>query len=89
MLEGTDCPTEVERELERLVSLLGLHQPQARRAGLMQRRARASGARLGENDAWIAATASLAKLTLVGDDDRAFAGRPGLAYINFRRGTAD
>ena len=55
----------------------------------MQRRARASGARLGENDAWIAATASLAKLTLVGDDDRAFAGRPGLAYINFRRGTAD
>lgn len=84
MLEGSDHPVEVERELGRLVILLGLHQAHARRAGLMQRRARAAGVRLGENDAWIAATAAMTQLTLVGDDDRAFANRPGVAYVNFR-----
>lgn len=84
MLEGSDHPMEVERELTRLVSLLGLHQAHARRAGLMQRRARKTGVRLGENDAWIAATAAMTQLTLVGDDDNAFAHQPGVAYVNFR-----
>jgi predicted nucleic acid-binding protein len=50
----------------------------------MQQRARAKGTRMGENDAWIAATAALAQLTIIGDDDRAFGDRPAVAYVNFR-----
>ncbi|MFM9080241.1 MAG: hypothetical protein ACKOTE_08945 [Opitutaceae bacterium] len=39
---------------------------------------------MGENDAWIAATAAFAQLTIIGDDDRAFANRPSVTYVNFR-----
>lgn len=84
LLEGADDPAAVERELVRLARCLGLSQQHARRVGLIQRRARDHGTRLGENDAWIAATASLAGLRLVGDDDRAFANRPSVSYVNFR-----
>jgi len=41
---------------------------------------------MGENDAWIAATAALGKLKIVGDDNNAFADRPAAAYSNFRTG---
>jgi predicted nucleic acid-binding protein len=88
LLEGADSPDEVERKVFETVSVLGLHRQHARRAGLMQRRAREAGSRMGENDAWIAATAALANLKIVGDDDNAFADRPGVAYANFRTGTS-
>ena len=84
LLEGANDPAAVERELGLLARPLGLSQQHARRVGMIQRRARDNGTRLGENDAWIAATAALAQLKLVGDDDRAFANRPAVSYVNFR-----
>jgi predicted nucleic acid-binding protein len=84
LLEGAENPTAVERHLDGVVNLLGLHRQHARRVGLMQRRAKRNGSRMGENDAWIAATAALAHLRIVGDDDAAFAQRDGVAYSNFR-----
>lgn len=86
LLEGAGDAGAVERELGLLARFLGLSQQHARRVGLIQRRARANGTRLGENDAWIAATAALGQLKLVGDDDRAFANRPTVSYVNFRTG---
>jgi predicted nucleic acid-binding protein len=88
LLEGADDPGVVERQLGLLARTLGLFQQHARRAALMQRRARTAGSRMGENDAWIAATAAMAQLRLVGDDDKAFTARAGLAYVNFRTGVA-
>jgi predicted nucleic acid-binding protein len=84
LLEGAEDPAEVERQLTELAMLLGLHRQHARRAGIIQRRARTDGNRMGENDAWIAATAALGHLKIVADDDKAFAGRPSIAYSNFR-----
>lgn len=88
LLEGAEDARELERELNRLAHLLGVHSQQARKVGLMQRRARTKGTRMGENDAWIAATATLASLILIGDDDRAFSNRPGLRYCNFHGPTS-
>jgi predicted nucleic acid-binding protein len=87
LIEGAADAHVVERELLQLARLVGLHHQHASRAGLMQQRARAAGRRMGENDAWIAATAALAKLTVIGDDDNAFADRVSVAYINFRAAT--
>jgi len=87
LLEGAENPNEVERQLMGMAILLGLHRQHARRAGTMQRRARSDGNRMGENDAWIAATAAIGHLKIIGDDDKAFAGRSALAYANFRTGT--
>ncbi len=84
LIEGADDARAVERELHQLARLLGLHHQHANRAGLMQRRSRATGRRMGENDAWIVATAALAELTVIGDDDKAFADRAAVAYVNFR-----
>ncbi|HVW19895.1 MAG TPA: type II toxin-antitoxin system VapC family toxin [Opitutaceae bacterium] len=84
LVEGADDPGELAREFHAIVHCLGLHQQHGIRAGLLQRHGREQGRRMGENDAWIAATATLGDLTLVGDDDAAFAGRPGLDYVNFR-----
>lgn len=84
LIEGAGDATAVERELLRLARVVGLRHQHGTRAGLMQQRARARGTRMGENDAWIAATAALAQLTIIGDDDRAFANRPSVAYVNFR-----
>lgn len=86
LLEGADDAAAVERALGVLARSLGLSHQHARRVGLIQRRARANGTRLGENDAWIVATAALGQLKLVGDDDRAFANRPTVSYVNFRTG---
>lgn len=83
LLEGAEDGEAVERELSHLAQFLSLGQQHSRRAGLMQQRAR--GKRMGENDAWIAATASLTKLVIIGDDDKAFDDRPAVAYLNFRR----
>lgn len=88
LIEGADDARLVERELLSLARVVGLHHQHGTRAGLLQRRARSAGKRLGENDAWIAATAALARLTIIGDDDRAFGDRPGLAYVNFRTAVA-
>jgi len=85
LVEGAEDAGTVERELGRLARLVGLHHQHAIRAGLMQRRARASGSRMGENDAWIAATAAMAQLVVIADDDKAFAKRPAVAYVNFRK----
>ena len=84
ILEGAENPDEAERQLMSMAILLGLHRQHARRAGMIQRRARTEGSKMGENDAWIAATAALGHLKLVGDDDNAFAGRSWIAYANFR-----
>jgi len=84
LIEGAGDATAVERELLRLARVVGLHHHHGTRAGLMQQRARTRGTRMGENDAWIAATAALAQLTIIGDDDRAFANRPSVDYVNFR-----
>jgi len=85
LLEGADDTEAVEQELMRLAQFLNLGQQHAKRAGLMQQRARSQGKRMGENDAWIAATASLTKLVIIGDDDKAFEDRPSVAYLNFRK----
>jgi predicted nucleic acid-binding protein len=84
LIEGADDAFAVERELQQVARLLGLHHRHANRAGRLQKRAQRDGRRLGENDAWIAATAVAAQLTVIGDDDRAFANRTALAYLNFR-----
>lgn len=84
LIEGASDAVAVERGLLRLTRLVGIHHQHGNRAGLMQQRARATGTRMGENDAWIAATAALAQLTIIGDDDRAFGDRPAVAYVNFR-----
>ena len=86
LLEGANDPDKAERQLTEMAIPLGLHRQHARRAGMIQRRARSRGTRMGENDAWIAATAALAHLKIVGDDDSAFADRPAVAYTNFRDG---
>lgn len=61
-------------------TLVGLSLPIARRAALLQRRL---PPRLGENDAWLAATALHHGFTLV-TSDQDFARVPRLAWINFK-----
>ena len=85
LVEGAEDAGAVERELCRLTRLVGPHHQHAIRAGRMQRRARASGSPMGENDARIAATAAMAQLVVAGDDDKAFAKRPSVAYVNFHK----
>ena len=72
-------------EAESLASLLrftiqGLHLAQARRCALLQRR---SSQRLGENDAWLVATAESIKADVVAADRAAFE-RLGARYLRFR-----
>jgi predicted nucleic acid-binding protein len=82
VLEEAVDPLELAAELRVLFRFQSIGQDVAERVALIQRR---SARRMGENDAWIAATAMKAGLTLVGDDDRAFEGRDPLPYVNFRR----
>jgi PIN domain. len=58
----------------------GLHFAHARRCALLQRRA---SRRLGENDAWLIATAQMLDADVVGADREAFA-RLGPRYLRFR-----
>ena len=58
----------------------GLHFAHARRCALLQRRA---SRRLGENDAWLIATAQMLDADVVGADREAF-DRLGSRYLRFR-----
>ena len=73
---------EQAAELRLRFRFQGIGQDVAERVALLQR---LSARRMGENDAWIAATAIKGDLTLVADDDEAFVGRPRLDYVNFRQ----
>lgn len=82
VLEGAVDTRIAEQELRRLAGFVSLGAETARRCALNQRRAKAAGRRMGENDAWIAATAELSNLNLIGHDE-AFKERPRLHYLDF------
>ena len=79
--QALDMPRQAA-DLRMRFRFQGIGQDVAERVALLRRR---SARRMGENDAWIAATAIKAGLTLVADDDEAFADRAPLKYVNFRR----
>jgi predicted nucleic acid-binding protein len=64
---GVNSPEELDRLLRR-VRVLMLHRQVAWEAGRIERELIASGARLGENDNWIAATARAWGLRVVTRD---------------------
>jgi predicted nucleic acid-binding protein len=61
-------------------SIQGLHLAHAARCASLQSRA---ARRMGENDAWLIATADLIDAEIVGDDRTAFE-RLGKRYLRFR-----
>ena len=79
LLEGAIDEAMVFSSLQRF-SIQGLHLAQARRCALLQRR---SSRRLGENDAWLVATAESLNADVVGADRAAFE-RLGARYLRFR-----
>ena len=79
ILEGAADQLAAERSLHRF-TIQGIQLAQARRCARMQRRA---SRRLGENDAWIVATAETLDADVVGADRPAFA-RLGSRYLPFR-----
>ncbi len=79
LLEGAVNEAEALATLQRF-TIQGLHLAQARRCALLQRRA---SRRLGDNDAWLVATAELLDADVVGADRRAFE-RLGARYLRFR-----
>lgn len=79
LLEGAADEAAAVASLQRFV-LQGLHLAQARRCAHLQRRA---SRRLGENDAWIVATAESIDADVVGADRTAF-DRLGSRYLRFR-----
>ena len=68
ILEGVADADRAFAALQRFV-IQGLHLAQARRCALLQRRSRR---RLGENDAWLVATAETLDADVVGADRAAF-----------------
>jgi predicted nucleic acid-binding protein len=78
MLEGADDEDRAFAALQRF-SILGLHLAQARRCALLQRRA---SSRMGENDAWLVATAESIPADIVAADRKAFE-RLGVGYLRF------
>lgn len=78
---GVDSPSELDRLLRR-VRVLHLHMQVAWEAGRIERELAALGARLGENDNWIAATARTWGLPLVSRDD-AFERVQGLRVVRY------
>jgi len=78
LLEGAADESTALSSLQRF-SIQGLHLAQARRCALLQRR---SGRRMGENDAWLIATAESINADVVGADRAAFA-RLGARYLRF------
>jgi predicted nucleic acid-binding protein len=78
LLEGAVSEARAVSELHRFV-IQGLHLAQARQCAKVQRR---SSRRLGENDAWIVATAELLDADVVGADRKAFE-RLGPRYLRF------
>lgn len=78
LLEGAADPAATLASLQRF-SVQGLQLAQARRCALLQRR---SDRRLGENDAWLVATAESIDADIVGADRTAFE-RLGDRYLRF------
>jgi predicted nucleic acid-binding protein len=79
LLEGATDERSTFASLQRF-AIQGLHLAQARRCALLPRRA---AQRLGENDAWLVATAESIDADVVGADRAAFE-RLGARYIRFR-----
>jgi len=79
LLEGALDQAHALAALQRF-AIQGLHLAQARRCALMQRR---TSKRLGENDAWLVATADSLNADVVGADRDAFE-RLGARYLRFR-----
>jgi predicted nucleic acid-binding protein len=79
ILEGADDEAAALASLQRF-AIQGLHLAQARRCALLQRRA---SRRMGENDAWLVATARALDADVVAVDRRAFE-RLGARYLRFR-----
>jgi predicted nucleic acid-binding protein len=79
LLEGAEDERSALVSLQRF-AIQGLHLAQARRCALQQRRA---SHRLGENDAWLVATAESIDADVVGADRAAFE-RLGSRYLRFR-----
>jgi len=79
LLEGAADETSALASLQRF-SLQGVHLAQAQRCARLQRRAQR---RLGENDAWLVATAESIDADIVGSDRAAFE-RLGSRYVRFR-----
>jgi predicted nucleic acid-binding protein len=79
VLEGVISEADGLAALQRF-TIQGLHLAQARRCALLQRRA---SRRLGENDAWLVATAESIDADVVAADRSAFE-RLGARYLRFR-----
>lgn len=79
LLEGAVDEAAAWASLQRF-TIQGVHLAQARRCAVLQR---GSARRMGENDAWLVATAEALDADLVGDDHRAFE-RLGTRYLRFR-----
>jgi predicted nucleic acid-binding protein len=79
LLEGAISEADALAALQRF-TIQGLHLAQARRCALLQRRA---SRRLGENDAWLVATAESIDADVVAADRSAFE-RLGARYLRFR-----
>ena len=79
VLEGAADEAAAFASLQRF-AVQGLHLAQARRCALLQRRA---SRRMGENDAWLMATADSLNADIVGADRAAFE-RLGARYLRFR-----
>ena len=79
ILEGASDAAATLASLQRF-AIHGLYLAQAQRAALLQRRA---SRRVGENDAWLIATAETIHADVVGADRSAFE-RLGPRYLRFR-----
>jgi predicted nucleic acid-binding protein len=79
ILEGSADEHAAVTSLQRF-AVHGLHMAQARRCALLQRR---SARRMGENDAWLVATADSLDADIVGADRHAFE-RLGSRFLRFR-----
>ena len=79
LLEGAADEAAAVASLQRF-AIQGLHLAQARRCALRQRRATR---RMGENDAWLVATAESINADIVGADRIAFE-RLGRRYLRYR-----
>ena len=79
VLEGAPDQTATLAFLQRFV-IQGVHLAQAQRCALLQRRA---ARRMGENDAWLVATAQTLDADVAGADRPAFE-RLGERYLRFR-----
>ena len=79
ILEGAADEAAAFSSMQRF-AIQGLHLAQARRCAVLQRRA---ARRMGENDAWLVATADALDADVVGADRGTFE-RLGARYLRFR-----